>query len=283
LADALYRRADWNWARDGGPTITHGWRPENGFIRHRYEGYDEGLLLYILGLGSPTHPLPPESYRAYCATYQWRKIDDRELLYSGPLFTHQLSHMWIDFQGIRDEFMRAHGSDYFQNTRHATFVQQEYAIRNPMNFVGYGEHCWGFTACDGPGWMKRVVNGTEREFFDYVARGAPFGPDDGTVAPWVVVASLPFAPEIVIPTLRHFARMDLGMTGKYGFKPSFNQSFGVPDSPTWWVTPYHFGIDQGPVVLMVENHRTGLLWNIMRRCPAIVTGLRRAGFTGGWL
>ena len=129
-----------------------------------------------------------------------------------------------------------------------------------------------------------MVNGTEREFFDYVARGAPFGPDDGTVAPWVVVASLPFAPEIAIPTMQHFADMDLGMTAKYGFKPSFNQSFSVPDSPTcYWVTPYHFGIDQGPVVLMVENYRTGLLWRIMRRCPAIVTGLRRAGFTGGWL
>ena len=216
MADTLYRRADWNWARDGGPTLTHGWRPENGFIPHRWQGYDEGLLLYILGLGSPTHPLPPESYRAYCATYQWKKIYDRELLYSGPLFTHQLSHMWIDFRGIRDEFMRAHGSDYFENSRQATFVQQEYAIRNPMNFVGYGEHCWGFTACDGPGWVKRVVNGVEREFFDYIARGAPFGPDDGTVAPWVVVASLPFAPEIVIPTVRHFARMDLGMTGNMG-------------------------------------------------------------------
>jgi len=113
LADALYRRADWNWARDGGPTLTHGWRPENGFIRHRWQGYDEGLLLYILGLGSPTHPLPPESYRAYCATYQWRRMYDRELLYSGPLFTHQLSHMWIDFRGIRDEFMRELHSDYF--------------------------------------------------------------------------------------------------------------------------------------------------------------------------
>ena len=107
--------------------------------------------------------------------------------------------MWIDFRGIRDEFMRAHGTDYFENSRQATFVQQEYAIRNPMNFVGYGEHCWGFTACDGPGWEKRVVNGVEREFFDYIARGAPFGPDDGTVAPWVVIASLPFAPEIVMP------------------------------------------------------------------------------------
>jgi hypothetical protein len=284
LANALYRRVDWNWARDGGPTLTHGWRPENGFIRHRYQGYDEGLLLYILGLGSPTHPLPVESYQAYCATYQWKKIYDRELLYSGPLFTHQLSHMWVDFRGIRDAFMREHRSDYFENSRRATYVQQEYAIRNPMNFAGYGEHCWGFSACDGPGWIKRTINDVERQFFDYAARGAPFGPDDGTVAPWVTVASLPFAPEIVMPTLQHFAEMDLGMTKLYGFKPSFNQSFPVPDSPKgWWVTPYHFGIDQGPIVLMIENYRTGLLWNIMRRCPAVVTGLLRAGFNGGWL
>src|SRR6476646_4865524 len=109
LADALYRRADWNWACDGGPTLTHGWKPETGFLPYRYEGYDEGLLLYLLALGSPTHPLPPESYRAYCATYPWKTIYDRELLYSGPLFTHQLSHLWIDVRGIRDEFMREHG------------------------------------------------------------------------------------------------------------------------------------------------------------------------------
>jgi hypothetical protein len=284
LAHALYQRADWNWARDGAATLTHGWRPESGFIPYRWQGYDEGLLLYILGLGSPTHPLPPESYRAYCATYNWESIYARELLYSGPLFTHQLSHMWIDFRDIRDEFMRQHSSDYFENSRQATFVQQEYAIRNPMNFAGYGKDCWGFTACDGPGGIKRVVNGVERQFFDYTARGAPFGPDDGTVAPWVVVASLPFAPEIVIPAVRHFAQLDLGMTRKYGFLPSFNQSFAVEGSPTgWWVSPYHFGIDQGPVVLMIENYLTGLLWDIMRHCSPVVTGLRRAGFTGGWL
>jgi len=284
LANELYRRADWNWAQNGEATLTHGWRPESGFIPYRYQGYDEGLLLYILGLGSPTHALPPESYSAYCATYEWKNIYDRELLYSGPLFTHQLSHMWIDFRGIRDEFMRAHDSDYFENSRQATFVQQEYAMRNPMNFVGYGEHCWGFTACDGPGWVKREINGVERQFFDYVARGVPFGHDDGTIAPWVVVASLPFAPEIVVPTVKHLAKMELGATGKYGFKPSFNQSFVLETSPTgWWVTPYHFGIDQGPVVLMIENYRTGLLWNLMRGCPAVATGLLRAGFRGGWL
>ena len=214
----------------------------------------------------------------------WKEIYGRELLYSGPLFTHQLSHLWIDFRGIRDAFMREHGSDYFENSRQATYVHQEYALRNPLEFAGYGEFCWGITATDGPGWEKRTVNGIERQFYDYFARGAPFGPDDGTLAPWVVVASLPFAPEIVIPTIRAMARLDLGMTKRYGFKPSFNQTYAVPDSPTgWWVTPYHFGIDQGPVVLMIENYRTGLIWNIMRRSPYIIAGLRRAGFTGGWL
>jgi hypothetical protein len=285
LADALYRRADWNWARDGGPTLTHGWRPESGFLPYRWQGYDEGLLLYVLGLGSPTYPLPRESYDAYCTTYQWKRLYGRELLHSDPLFTHQLSHLWIDFHGLRDSFMQEHGTDYFENSRQATFVQQAYAAHNPRQLIGYGEHCWGFTACDGPGWVKRIVDGVERQFFDYVARGAPFGPDDGTVAPWVVVASLPFAPEIVIPTARHLASLNLGGRDRpYGFKASFNQTFRVHDSPTgWWVTPYQFGIDQGPVVLMIENYRTGLIWDISRRCPYLVAGLRRAGFTGGWL
>jgi hypothetical protein len=285
LADALYRRVDWDWARDGGPTLTHGWRPESGFLPYRWEGYDEGLLLYVLGLGSPTHPLPPESYAAYCATYRWRELYGRELLCSGPLFTHQLSHLWIDFRGLRDAFMRDHHSDYFENSRRATYVHQAYAIENPRQFAGYGELCWGLTACDGPGWVKRVVDGVEREFFDYVARGAPFGPDDGTVAPWVVVASLPFAPEIVIPTIYHLRDLKLGGQDRpYGFKASFNQTFRVDDSPTgWWVSPFQFGVDQGPVALMIENYRTGLIWEISRRCPYIVAGLQRAGFTGGWL
>jgi hypothetical protein len=285
LADLLYRRADWDWARNGGPTLTHGWRPETGFLPYRWEGYDEGLLLYVLGLGSPTYPLPPESYAAFCSTYKWKQLYGRELLYSGPLFTHQFSHLWIDFRDIRDAFMRDHRSDYFENSRQAAFVQQAYAVQNPMQWIGYGERCWGFTACDGPGWVKRGVNGVERQFFDYIARGAPSGPDDGTVAPWVVLASLPFAPEIVIPTVRHFAGLNLGHPDQlYGFKPSFNQSFRVEDSPTgWWVSPYYFGIDQGPGVLMIENYRSGLLWDLMRRCAFVITGLRRAGFTGGWL
>src|SRR5262249_4384777 len=163
--------------------------------------------------------------------------------------------------GLRDAVMYDHGSDYFENSRQATFVQQAYAVHNPLQFAGYGENCWGFTACDGPGWVKRVVDGVERQFFDYTARGAPFGPDDGTVAPWVVIASLPFAPEIVLPTICHLADLELcGGDHRYGFKASFNRTFRVDDCPIgWWVTPYQFGIDQGPVVLMIENYRTGLI------------------------
>ncbi len=284
IADALYRRADWQWALNGGAALSHGWRPESGFIPYRWTGYDEGLLLYILGLGSPTFALPPESYTAYCSTYKWETIYGREVLYSGPLFTHQFPHLWIDFRDLRDAFMRERGSDYFQNSRVATYINQEYAIHNPLEFAGYGEFCWGITATDGPGWVKRTVNGIHREFFDYYARGVPYGPDDGTIAPWAVVASLPFAPEIVMPTIGAMAGLHLGMTNNYGFKPSFNRTYEVPDSPTgWWITPFHFGIDQGPVILMIENYRTGLIWNIMRKSPYVVAGLRRAGFRGGWL
>jgi hypothetical protein len=283
LARQLYDRADWNWARDGGAAVTHGWRPETGFLPYRWTGYDEALLLYVLGLGSPSHPLPEESYAAYTSTYHWKRIYEHEYLYSGPLFTHQLSHIWIDFREIQDAFMRDHGSNYFDNSRHATYAQQAYAIRNPMQFEGYGECCWGLTASDGPGWITLKIHGVERSFFDYLARGVPFGPDDGTVAPWAVVASLPFAPEIVLPTIKHYQHLDLVMHDSYGFKATFNHTFPVEDGDRFWVSPYHIGIDQGPIALMIENYRTGLVWDLMRRCEPIRTGLRRAGFRGGWL
>jgi hypothetical protein len=283
LAHRLYERADWNWARNGGAAVTHGWRAEDGFFPNRWRGYDEALILYILGLGSPTHPLPEESYAAYTSTYHWKTVYGREYLYSGPLFTHQLSHLWIDFRGIQDATMRKHGIDYFENSRRATFVQQEYAIRNPMGFEGYGANCWGITASNGPGWVKRKVRGIERTYYDYIARGVPYGPDDGTIAPWAAVASLPFAPEIVLPTIKYFASLDLGMHAPYGFKPTFNRTFPVPGSEVGWVSPYYIGIDQGPVALSIENYRSGSLWELIRHCLPIATGLRRAGFRGGWL
>jgi len=284
LADALYLRADWQWASNGSATITHGWTPERGFLPYRWEGYDEAALLYVLGLGSPTHPLTAGSYVAWASTYQWKEIYGYEFIYGGPLFIHQYSHIWIDFRGIQDAFTRDKGIDYFENSRRATCVQREYAIRNPLEFAGYGENFWGWTASDGPGWTTRRIDGMTRKFFDYVARGAPYGPDDGTVAPWAVVASLPFAPEIVLPTIMHFQDVYPQVTGRYCFRCSFNLSFqNEADAGSGWSSPYHFGINLGPVILMYENHRSDFLWRLMRACPSVVNGLRRAEFTGGWL
>jgi hypothetical protein len=285
LADSLYRRADWQWAQNGGATVTHGWKPESGFLPWRWRGYDESLVLYILGLGSPTRPLPKSSYAAWASTYQWRHSYGQDFLYAGPLFTHQISHVWIDFRGIQDAFMRDKGIDYFENTRRATYVQRQYAIENPLKFAGYGKDCWGISASDGPGPAIIAVNGTERRFFDYLARGVPDGPDDGTIAPWAVVASLPFAPEIVLPAIDYLVHeLDLKTGNPCGFKATFNPTFpDKSDNPHGWVSPWHYGINQGPINPMIENYRTGLLWRLMKDCPYMVTGLRRAGFTGGWL
>jgi len=299
LADELYRRADWQWAQNGGATVTHGWKPESGFLAYRWQGYDEALLLYLLGLGSPTHPLSAESYPAWTSTYQWRKLYDHEFLYAGPLFIHQLSHVWVDFRGIQDEYMRGKSIDYFENSRRATYVQQQYAIQNPNQFEDYGENCWGITASEGPGPATRHIKGKERHFFGYLARGVPDGPDDGTIAPWAVVASLPFAPEIVLSVLRWFDDIKLRAAGPYGFKATFNPTYPLtlPSPPgggegrvrgksalaPLWVSPFHLGLNQGPIVLMIENYRSGLVWRLMRQCPYLVSGLRKAGFSGGWL
>jgi hypothetical protein len=284
LADRLYARVDWQWAQNGGDTVTHGWTPEGGFLPYRWQGYDEALLLYVLGLGSPTHALPAASYRAWAATYSWRTVYDTPFLYAGPLFTHQLSHVWIDFRGIQDPFMRDHGIDYFENSRRATLAQQQYAIRNPGGYARYGEWCWGITASDGPGETTRVIDGVTRRFFGYLARGVPDGPDDGTIAPWGVVASLPFAPEAVLPTIAHLRRLRPGGAHRYGFRPAFNPTFPDPGgSPQGWVSPWHCGLNQGPIVVMIENHRSGLVWQLLRGCRPVVAGLRAAGFAGGWL
>jgi len=284
LADSLYRAADWEWALDGDLTVSHGWSPEGGFLPFRWQGYSEALILYALGLGSPTHPLPAESYGAWTATYEWKKLYGLEYVFGGPLFMHQLSHLWIDFRGIPDGFMREKGIDYFENSRRATLVQQRYAERNPRGFRGYSRDIWGITASDGPGPAVRRIDGRLRRFYDYCARGVPYGPDDGTLSPWAVVASLPFAPEIVLPTISAFLEKYPDMRTHYGFLCSFNPTFGKSRSGRGdWIARGYYGLDQGPVVLMIENFATGLIWNLTRSCAPIVEGLRRAGFRGGWL
>lgn len=283
LAHVLYRRIDWNWARNRSAYLTHGWKPESGFLKYLWEGYDESLLLYILALGSPTHAIRPESYAAMVQNYVWKKIYDYELVYAGPLLIHQYPHMFIDFQDIQDDYMRDRDTDYFENSRRATLIHQQYAIRNPHEFAGYDEYHWGITASDGPGPATMKIDDIERVFCNYIARGVPYGPDDGTLAPWAVVASLPFVPEIVLLSIKKFNKLKL-KENVYGYKATFNPSF--PDKSRneyGWVSPYHFGINQGPIVLMIENYRSRLLWNLTKRCPNFVQGLQKAGFSGGWL
>ena len=237
----------------------------------------------MLGLGSPTHPLPEESYAAWTRDLPLEEALRHEFLYAGPLFIHQLSHVWIDFRGIQDEFMRERGIDYFENSRRATYVQQQYAIRNPKGSRATASSAGASRPATAPARRRAGSTGVERRFYDYRARGVPYGPDDGTIAPWAAVASLPFAPEIVLPTIAHFDETYPEMMSKYGFKCSFNPTFAGRVRTAAGISQGYYGLDQGPIVLMIENYRSGLLWSLMRQCPYLVGGLRRAGFDGGWL
>ncbi|MGA7624590.1 MAG: glucoamylase family protein, partial [Candidatus Acidiferrales bacterium] len=286
LAEILYRRIDWQWALDKGTTISHGWKPESGFLPYRWDkGYSEAIILYALALGSPTFPIDPQGYKDWISTVEVRKVYDIECLHAGPLFIHQMSHLWVDFRGIHDEFNRRSGIDYFENSRRATYVHRQYGIENPHRFAHYSEYVWGLTASDGPGPAVLEVDGVQRVFFGYEARGAPFGPDDGTVSPWAVATSLPFAPEIVIKTIHHaIERLQLLGRSPYGFVARFNPTY--PDTSTdlhAWASPWIFGLNEGPILMMIENFHTELVWKLIRRCPYIVKGLRRAGFRDGWL
>lgn len=297
LAELIYARVDWQWAQNRPPVVSHGWRPETGFLRFDWRGYNEAMLVYILAMGSPTYAVDETAWQGWVETYKrsWGKFGGQEFLSFGPLFGHQYSHVWVDFRGIQDEFMRGKGMDYFENSRRAAYAQRAYATENPMRWHGYDSEIWGLTACDGPADVVQIYRGEERGFFTYAGRGtaAPHVLDDGTIAPTAAIASIAFAPEIVIPTIHAFrARYGAAIYKKYGFLDSFNPSFTFEDVPlhhgklvkgVGWVDSDYLGIDQGPIVAMIENYRSELIWKVMQRNPHIRRGLERAGFTGGWL
>ncbi len=286
-ADSLYRRVDWAWTASGRPGIMLGWTPEQGVDRNTWHGYNEAMIMYILALGSPTHPVDPAVWKYWTSTYVWAKYYDREFVSFGPLFGHQFSHCWIDYRGIADSYMRGKGIDYFENSRRATYSQQAYGKENPARFAGYSDSIWGITPCDGPGDTMFTVDGVERRFIGYAGRGvsSDWSLDDGTIAPTGAGGSLPFAPEICIPALKamrgeHGSRL----WTKYGFVDAFNPTFVTPTTgPDGWYDHDYLGIDQGPIAIMIENLRNGFVWKVMKKNPYIVRGLKRAGFTGGWL
>jgi hypothetical protein len=293
-ADSLYLRVDWQWIRPKAPLVSMGWHPERGFIDADWRGLNEALILNILALGSPTHPVEPAAYSAYTSTYHWDDFYGFQHVNFAPLFGHQYSHIWIDFRGIRDEYMRGKGIDYFENSRRATYSQRAYAIANPDGWKDYGPEIWGLSAYDGPKDTTIVILGRQRKFSTYSARGAAAGEirDDGTLGPTAAGGSIAFTPEVVIPALiRMREKYGDDLFASYGFLDSFNPTFDVDIKPqhgkvvrgTGWFDTDYLGIDQGPIIAMIENYRSQLVWKTMRKNPYIVSGLKKAGFSGGWL
>jgi len=227
-------------------------------------------------------PLPIDSYRAYTENFQWKNLYGYKFFYAGPLFIHHFPQVWLDLRGLQDDITRAAGIDYFENTRRATYAHQHYAIQNPRGFTGYNEFGWGITASEGPVKDAPQTFG-DRTFYSYLARGIP-EPDDGTLSAWTVITSLPFAPEIALPSIHYYYKTYPQLIGQYGMKCSMNPSYpGLSSEQDGWFSGNYYGINEGPVVLMIENYRTGLIWQLMQACPTIRQGLRRAGFEGGWL
>lgn len=287
LADSLYRRVEWDWALNDKGRISMGYHPERGFITNDWHGYNEAMVLLLLAMGSPTHPIPDNGWDRWCDTYEWNTFYEQEHVNFDPLFGHQYSQMYVDFRGIKDEYMRQKGIDYFENARRATLANRAYCLDNPYQFEGYGPLQWGLTACDGPANVDTLWKGKKVRFWTYCARGAASMQivDDGTIAPTAVGGSVPFAPEVCLPALEQMWNTHYDkLVGKYGFKDAFNLSYttGKGNEEGWFDVDY-LGIDQGPIIIQLENHRSGLVWEVMRKNPYIRRGLERAGFSGGWL
>jgi hypothetical protein len=295
IADSLYRRVEWTWIQPNKPLVNHRWRPEDGFSVSDWHGYDESMILYILALGSPTFPIDSTAWPAFTATNRWMTFYGYEHVNFAPLFGHQYSHVWVDFRGIRDPYMRGRGIDHFENSRRAALSQRAYATANPSGYREYGRDIWGLTAADGPIDTVMTVDGRAIQFWTYSARGAAATEvrDDGTIAPTASAASIAFTPHESMRAIRAMRERANGVLyQQYGFLDSFNPTLrdtlvrvrhGRVDPVAGWIDGDYLGIDQGPIVAMIENFRSDLVWTTMRRNPYIVRGLRRAGFTGGWL
>lgn len=287
LADKLYRRVNWRWMTGGKSSwLSMGWMPPDKFLSAEWKGYNEGLMLYVMALGAPSHALPAGIWDRWTETHKGQQGEfyGHHLLNFAPLFGHQYSESWVDFRDIRDKASRERGYDYFQNSREAVYAQRDYAVHNPGHWRGYDENIWGLTASDGPGEAEREVDGQKRHFMAYSARGAgrDYVLDDGTIAPTAIGGSVAFAPEITLPALKAMKeRYGERIYNQYGFLDAFNPSFETKDG--FWVDEQQLGIDQGPILLMIENLRSGFVWKVMRKNRYIRTGLEKAGFTGGWL
>ncbi|MGE5401971.1 MAG: glucoamylase family protein [Ignavibacteriales bacterium] len=278
LAEKITGRVDWNWSvlRDGRYKgyITLGWTPEEGFHELGWFGYNEALMLQIIAAGSGIKD-PLDVYGKWLSSYNWvEPYKGLEHFGFPPLFGHQYSHMFIDFRGLADSRLAARGIDYFENSRRASLAQIKYAVENPMRWKGYDSLCWGLTACDGPG---DSYNHDSLRFLGYAARGTSGSglvhDDDGTIAPAAAGGSIVFIPQEVIKTLKNMYDKygPGGLWGRYGFTDAFNPTLN-------WYDKDYLGIDQGPILLMIENLRSGMIWKYMKNDEVVKTGLEKLGF-----
>jgi hypothetical protein len=254
LATEIFDRVDWKWLSEDTSLLPHGWTPELGFLRHRWDYYSELMMMYLLGLGSSTHPLPVQAWNAWKRT----TFEYDGLRYVGsyaPLFVHQYSQAWFDFRGKRDRY-----ADYFQNSIVATEVHRRFCLELADQFPYYSNDLWGVTASDSK-------NG-------YVVWGGPpeMGPIDGTVVPSATAGSLPFLPRDTLRVLKYIkAQYGDHAWCRYGFINAFNPMTGWFDSDV-------IGIDTGITMLMAENLRTGHVWKTFMKNPEVQRALSRAGF-----
>ena len=254
LATEIFNRVDWKWLSEDTSLLPHGWTPELGFMRYRWDYYSELMMMYLLGLGSSTHPLPVEAWHAWKRT----TFEYDGLRYVGsyaPLFVHQYSQAWFDFRGRRDRY-----ADYFQNSVIATEVHRRFCLELADRFPHYSDDLWGITASDSE-------NG-------YVVWGGPpeMGPIDGTIVPSAAGGSLPFLPRETLRVLRYIRKQFAERAwGRYGFVNAFNPM-------TDWFDSDVIGIDTGITMLMAENLRSGHVWQTFMKNPEVVRALSRAGF-----
>jgi hypothetical protein len=260
MADAIFNRVNWTWMAQGTNAVAMGWLPTTGFTTFgNWVGYDEGMILYLLGLGTATNPLPASAWSYWTNGYTWATYYGESFVPFPPLFGHEYSHCWVDFRHIADAYMNGQNSSYFENSRRAALAQVSYCVANPMGWLGYNSTNWGLTACDGPS--------------GYAAHGAPPAEnDDGTLAPTAAGGAMAFTPEYSLPTLESFySHYRTHIWTAYGFLDAFNLS-------AQWYDTAELGIDQGPIVIMIENYRTQRVWNLFMQNAEIQRGLQQAGF-----
>jgi len=252
-ANQLYQAVNWQWMLNGGQTLSMAWTPEGGFYTSRWDHYCELMMMYLLGMGSTTYPLPASCWQAWTRpTYTYQGIT--YISAGDPLFVHQYSHAWIDFRNKHDSY-----ADYFQNSVYATQAHKLFCLSLQAQFSDYGTNFWGITSSDSR-------NG-------YVAWGGPpaMGPIDGTVVPCAAAGSIPFVSADCIAVLRNLRGYYANAWGRYGFTDALNPLYN-------WYNPDVLGIDQGISMLMAENYRSGFVWNNFMTNPEIKNAMTLAGF-----